>query len=151
MQNRRGKSRGKKKSKKKVVLAGLASDFPLTDKEISAIRQTYDIFARTGRLEGGKIGTVLRLIGGVPTEEELQNFGVQPQETVTFQEFLKLVEKHRANHGFMAEELREAFKIFDSNGDGDIDASELISILTQVSLAYLQINLQKLIFLISPI
>ena len=57
---------------------------------------------------------------------------MQPKETITFLEFQKVVERHRGNHGFMAEELREAFQVFDSNGDGDIDASELISILTQV-------------------
>ena len=54
------------------MLAGLASEFPLTEAEISGIKQTYELFARSGRLEGAKIGTVLRLIGGVPTERELQ-------------------------------------------------------------------------------
>lgn len=51
---------------------------------------------------------MLRLIGGVPTEEELKGvastFG--EEGTVNFAEFLDLVEKHRSQHGFMADELR---------------------------------------------
>ena len=58
-----------------------------------------------------KIGTVLRLIGGAPTEEELRGvvstFG--EEGTVNFTEFLDIVEKHRSCHGFMADELRFYF------------------------------------------
>ena len=54
------------------------------------------------------MGTVLRLIGGAPTEEELRGvvstFG--EEGFVNFQEFLDVVEKHRNSHGFMADELR---------------------------------------------
>lgn len=61
-----------------------------------------------GRLEGKKIGTVLRLIGGVPTQGELDTIiaTVGEEGTVNFQEFLDIVEKHRGSHGFMADELR---------------------------------------------
>eukprot|EP00116_Pleurobrachia_bachei_P002459 sb/3462721/ len=48
------------------------------------------------------------------------------------QDFVELVENHRKNHGFMAEELREAFAVFDIDGDGEIDTTELVDILTQV-------------------
>ena len=55
-----------------------------------------------------KVGTVLRLIGGAPTENELNEvvstFG--EEGTLSFTEFLGIVEKHRSNHGFMGDELR---------------------------------------------
>ena len=55
-----------------------------------------------------KIGTVLRLIGGVPSEAELAKISLEwvGDSTVTFAQFLEIVQKHRAGHGFMAEELR---------------------------------------------
>lgn len=54
------------------------------------------------------MGTVLRLIGGAPTEEELRGVVSTFGEGgfVNFQEFLDVVEKHRNRHGFMADELR---------------------------------------------
>ena len=61
-----------------------------------------------------KVGTVLRLIGGVPTErglkEVVSTFG--EEGTVNFTEFLDIVKKHRSSHGFMADELRFSSNYF---------------------------------------
>eukprot|EP00116_Pleurobrachia_bachei_P012170 sb/3472432/ len=124
-----------KKKKKKLVLSTMAADFPLTTEEKAAIKSTYDIFATTsGRLDGEKIATVLRLIGGAPTEDELAGISLHfPHDSyLCFEDFVELVENHRKSHGFMAEELREAFAVFDIDGDGEIDTTELVDILTQV-------------------
>ena len=62
----------------------------------------------------------MRLIGGVPTEEELQGvvatFGEEGK--VSFAEFLDIVEKHRSRHGFMADELRFEYNLFNYLANG---------------------------------
>lgn len=82
-----------------------------------------------------KLGPVIRSIGRAPTESQLRTliteFENRGKKTLTFQEVDAIVTKYE----FAPESsdcLREAFRIFDKDGNGLIKTSELRYILTSL-------------------
>lgn len=71
---------------------------------------------------------MLRSIGQNPTEEEILNlvieYDVNGDGTIDFEEFLEMMAKQAEGMDHTAE-IREAFKIFDRDGNGYVDAKEL--------------------------
>ena len=63
-----------------------------------------------------------------PTEAELQDMvnevDADHDGSVNFQEFLDMMSRS-SESGNTQEEIREAFKVFDKNGDGYIETDEL--------------------------
>ena len=50
--------------------------------------------------------------------------------------FSEILQNHRNRHGFLEQELREAFETFDEDCDGYIDTTELIKVLTVLGKDY---------------
>ena len=109
----------------------------------------------SGTITTKELLPVLRSIGQNPTEEEILNlvieYDVNGDGTIDFEEFLEMMMKQSKgfscslqtglNHLFNSQllldvdqtlEIKEAFKIFDRDGNGYIDAKELKQVVTRL-------------------
>jgi calmodulin len=82
-----------------------------------------------------ELGTVMRSLGQNPTEAELHDMindvDADGSGTVDFPEFLTLMARNMKNAD-SEEEIREAFKVFDKDGNGYISAAELRHVMTNL-------------------
>lgn len=102
----------------------------LKEVEQAEFKEAFDEFDKDG---SGTISTkellgVMRSIGQNPTEDEIQDLIMESDlngdGTIDFKEFLAMMRK-KSSETDQTEELRQAFRIFDKNKDGYIEAKEL--------------------------
>jgi len=84
-----------------------------------------------GTIESKDLGLVMRSLGLNPTEAELKDFTTEAGATLTFDQFLKYATKPLKTNP-SEEEMREAFKVFDKDGQGFLSAAELRHIMTNL-------------------
>merc|ERR1712150_357761 len=101
------------------------------------LREAFDEFDKDG---SGTISTkellgVMRSIGQNPTEDEILNhiveYDINGDGTIDFDEFCEMMLKQSKDID-QTVEIREAFKIFDRDGNGYIDAKELKDVVTRM-------------------
>ncbi|XP_064633952.1 neo-calmodulin-like [Lineus longissimus] len=109
----------------------------LTEDEITAFQEAFSLFDKDGdgSITTKQLGTVMRSLGQNPTEAELQEMIGEADEcgnsNISFPEFLALMaEKCRNTEN--EEELRQAFQVFDGDGNGFICAAELRHVMTKL-------------------
>ena len=89
----------------------------------------------SGTITTKELLPVLRSIGQNPTEDEILNlvieYDVNGDGTIDFEEFLEMMIKHSKDID-QTLEIKEAFKIFDRDGNGYIDAKELKHVVTRM-------------------
>ena len=104
------------------------------------LRETFALFANKGlhgtlSISTKDLGTVIRSLDQNPSEAEIQDWvkEVDPDGTgsIGFDEFVNLMSKIYKNTD-TEEEILEAFKVFDRDGNGLIDAAELKYVLTNL-------------------
>ncbi|XP_053250751.1 troponin C, skeletal muscle isoform X1 [Podarcis raffonei] len=108
----------------------------LTEEMIAEFKAAFDMFDADGGgdISTKELGTVMRMLGQTPTKEELDAIIEEVDEdgsgTIDFEEFLVMMVRQMKEDakGKSEEELAECFRIFDRNGDGFLDAEELVEI-----------------------
>lgn len=109
----------------------------LTDID-NSLQQAFDMFDKNhdGKISCEELGCVLRTLGYKPTpaeiEDMIKNVDTNENGYVEFEEFLSLMNRHSDNSTLelldpnsLEAKKREAFKVFDMDGNGYIDKHEL--------------------------
>ncbi|XP_035681695.1 calmodulin-like [Branchiostoma floridae] len=107
----------------------------LTDEQIEEIKDAFVSFDKDsdGLIATKDIGSVMRSLGQNPTEPELNGMINQVEIgagkfKIDFPEFLDMMVEQMENHS-SEQEIAEAFRVFDKDGNGFISAEELRDIM----------------------
>ncbi|TNN77686.1 Calcium-binding protein 2 [Liparis tanakae] len=112
-------------------MGNCTKDRELRPEELEELREAFVLFDRKkkGYVTHDDLGQCMRTMGYMPTEMELIELSQQiGGGKIDFEDFVELMgPKMLAETGDMIgiKELREAFKEFDANGDGQISLIEL--------------------------
>jgi len=110
-------------------------EMDLAELQHAEFKEAFDEFDKDG---SGTISTkellqVMRSIGQNPTEDEILELVMEADlngdGTIDFQEFIEMM-KRKSSETDQTESLKEAFKIFDKNRNGYIEAKELKQVTT---------------------
>ena len=114
----------------------LQAEKVLTPQQISELQEAFSLFDRDGdgTISPTELGIVLRSIGQNPSEQQIKEMIAEVDDSgdgsCGFDEFLLLMSK-KINEGQMDEEMQEAFKIFDTSGQGFITLKDLKRVLKE--------------------
>ena len=102
----------------------------LNEEQIAEIKEAFSLFDKNGdgKISSKELGTVMRSLGQNPTEAEIQSMinevDTDRNGSLEFPEFLTMMAAKMKDTD-TEEEIRDAFKVFDKDGSGLIDAAEL--------------------------
>ncbi|XP_037952083.1 calmodulin-alpha-like [Teleopsis dalmanni] len=107
----------------------------LTVEEIEEIREGFNLFDKNedGNIPITNLGLVMRSLGRNPTESELRDMiteiDIDKRGVVEFDDFLIMMERYMHNVS-TENEIREAFRVFDPDGNGFLTVADLKDIMT---------------------
>ncbi|CAG9865191.1 unnamed protein product [Phyllotreta striolata] len=106
----------------------------ISEELVVEFKEAFALFDEDGDglIDTSELGTIMRALGQNPTESELEDM-IKEINTgkINFPIFLKIMAvKLKSTDN--SEELREAFRVFDKDGNGFILASELRYVMTHM-------------------
>ena len=113
------------------------ADMKLSDEEIAEFKEAFSLFDKDGdnTITTKELGTVMRSLGQEPTEGELNDMinevDANGNGTIDFEEFLEMMAR-KMKETDTAEEIRQAFRVFDKDGNGFISSAELRHVMTNL-------------------
>merc|ERR1712010_185819 len=122
---------------KTSTMSGSAEADQLTEEQMGEFKEAFSLFDKDGdgTITTKELGTVMRSLGQNPTEAELQDMinevDADGSDTIDFPEFLNLMARKMKDTD-SEEEIKEAFKVFDKDGNGFISAAELRHVMTNL-------------------
>lgn len=111
------------------VMAADTKNVPSEEKTAS-YKETFDLFDKdqNGTISTSELGSIMRAVGHNPTEQDLEDILKEIDKdnsgAVEFDEFVELMGRTFTDQG-TADELYQAFSLFDKDGSGNISLSEL--------------------------
>nr|BBB18810.1 calcium indicator protein GeNL(Ca2+)-110u [synthetic construct] len=109
----------------------------LTEEQIAEFKEAFSLFDKDGdgTITTKDLGTVMRSLGQNPTEAELQDMinevDADGNGTIYFPEFLTMMARKMKDTD-SEEEIREAFRVWDKDGNGYISAADLRHVMTNL-------------------
>ena len=128
----------------------MSEDLNLTPEQISEFREAFNVYDKDedGRIAAKELGTVMRSLGQNPSEAELKvmlnEIDIGEDGTIIFDEFLYMMSR-QMREGDTEEEIIDAFRVFDKDGDGKISAAELIHIMKNLGEPLTQEEIDEMI------
>ncbi|KAK3093493.1 hypothetical protein FSP39_016409, partial [Pinctada imbricata] len=98
-------------------------------------KEAFSMFDKNGdgHICQEELGTVMRSLGQAPTDAEvhkmISDVDLNTNGMVEFDEFITMMQKYQHNMN-PEEEMLEAFRVFDKDGNGYISADELSHVMT---------------------
>lgn len=102
----------------------------LSPAEVAAAKECFAIYCSRQRLPREDLGKALRSLGANPSNQDLQKIVTEMRvpDPLSLDDFLMVMEKDFPPPD-SEEEIREAFGVFDKDGEGTISSSELKHVL----------------------
>jgi len=107
----------------------------LTEMEIALYKEAFQIFDKhsEGYISSNELGTIMSSLGFNISDEDLNEItniydNDQNNNMIDFISFLEIISKKKENI-YKEEDLIDAFRIFDKEGDGKISSKELLYVM----------------------
>lgn len=108
----------------------------LRQEQVDECKECFSLFDKDGdgKIQAQELGTVVRSLGLNPTEAEVQDIirNLIRGGTFGFPELLQVVASLLSGARTSEDEIREAFKVFDRDGNGYVNAAELKHVMTNL-------------------
>ena len=108
----------------------------LTEKQIAYFKEAFNLFDKNGFIGSSELSSVLRSLGQIHTEAELQEIISEIDSdgngSIDFPEFLSLMARKMKDNNNVKGDIHEIFKVFDKEGNGFISVAELSHMMTNL-------------------
>jgi len=109
----------------------------ISEKQMAELKEAFTAFDKNGdgKITAGEIEDLLKTMGLAPSKEEIKDMlnelDIDQNGCIDFSEFVTMMTKDTKTKN-AEEEMLEAFKMFDKDGNGNISATELKQVMTNL-------------------